>query len=82
MRFGPEILVASLVLLATGVAVRRSAALLPAAAGGVVLYVGMYVQQSMAWMYVAIGVGMVLLALAYVVSVRSVLASHGGFKRQ
>lgn len=70
VRFGPEILVLSLLLLIAGVAVRRPSAAIPAVVGGVGLYVGMYVQNSVFWMYVAIGVGGVLLLLAYVLSLR------------
>lgn len=70
VRFGPEILVASLLLLALGVGLRRRWALLPAALGGVVLYVGMYVQSSLTWMYVAIAVGTGLLLLAFALTLR------------
>jgi hypothetical protein len=68
VRYGPEILVASTVLVAAAVAIRRPMALLPAAVGAVVLYVGMYVQNSVGWMYLSIGVGMSLLTFAYVAS--------------
>ncbi len=70
VRFGPEILVVSLLLVVAGVALRRRLAAIPAVAGGVVLYVGMYVQNSLPLMYVAIGVGGTLLLLGYVVSLR------------
>lgn len=70
VRFGPEILVFSLLLLIAGVAVRRRGAAIPAVVGGVGLYVGMYVQSSLLWMYLAIGVGGMLLLLAYVASLR------------
>jgi hypothetical protein len=71
IRFGPEILVASLVLVALGVGVRRRGALVPVALGGAVLYVGMYIQSSLIWMYVAIAVGTALLLIAYVLSLRA-----------
>lgn len=70
VRFGPEILVVSLLLVVAGVALRRRGAAVPAIVGGVVLYVGMYVQNSLLLMYVAIGVGGILLLLGYVVSLR------------
>lgn len=70
VRFGPEILVASLLLVVAGVALRRRSAAGPAVVGGVVLYVGMYMQKSLLLMYVAIGVGGILLLLGYVVSLR------------
>lgn len=70
VRFGPEILVVSLLLVVAGVALRRRSAAGPAVVGGVVLYVGMYMQKSLLLMYVAIGVGGILLLLGYVVSLR------------
>lgn len=70
VRFGPEILVASLLLVALGVGIRRRWALLPVALGGAVLYVAMYVQSSLTWMYVAIAVGTGLLILAFALSLR------------
>jgi hypothetical protein len=72
LRFGPEILIVSLLLVAASVALRRRAAMLPAIGGGLVLYVGMYAQPHMALMYAAIVVGTVLLILAYVTSLRPV----------
>ncbi len=71
LRFGPEILIVSLLLVAASVALRRPVAVLPAIGGGLVLYVGMYVQPGMALMYGAIVVGTVLLIGAYVASLRS-----------
>jgi hypothetical protein len=65
VRFGPQLLVASLALLAVGVGLRRPAALIPATAGGAILYVAMYQQQSLAWMYAAIAAGTALLLLAH-----------------
>ena len=70
VRFGPEILMASLLLVVAGVALRRRGAAVPAVVGGVVLYVGMYVQNNLFVMYVAIGVGSVLLLLGYAASLR------------
>jgi hypothetical protein len=70
VRYGPQLLVASLALLAVGTALHRRAALAPTVAAGVILYVGMYRQRSLPWMYVAIGIGTVLLAAAYAVSLR------------
>lgn len=71
VRFGPEILIASLLLLALGIGTRRRSALVPIALGGAVLYAGMYVQRSLTWMYVAIAVGTALLLLAWVSTLRS-----------
>ena len=70
LRWGPEILVVSVVLVAASVALRRRWAALPAIGGGLTLYVGMYVQPNLALMYAAIAVGILLLILAYVVSLR------------
>ncbi len=69
VRFGPEILVVSILLVVAGVALRRRRAAIPAVVGGVVLYVGMYVQNSLLLMYVAVGIGSILL-LGYAVSLR------------
>lgn len=65
VRLGPQLLVASLALLAAGIGLRRPAALIPATAGGAILYVGMYQQQRLAWMYAAIAAGTALLLLAH-----------------
>lgn len=70
VRFGPQILVASLLLVALGVGLRRRRALVPVVAGGGILYLGMYGQSDLAWMSVAIAVGTVLLILAYAVALR------------
>lgn len=72
VRFGPEILIASLALVALGVGLRRPRALIAVAVGGGVLYVGMYVQDSLATMYVAIAAGTILLIFAYAWSLRMV----------
>lgn len=77
VRFGPQILVLSLLLVVAGVALRRRSAVIPAVVGGFILYVGMYAQVSVLWMYVAIAVGGALLLFAYVVSVRPGLARLG-----
>jgi hypothetical protein len=71
VRYGPQLLVASLAVLAVGVGLRRPAVLTPAAVGGAILYVGMYKQHSLPWMYAAIAVGTVLLLIAYLSSLRS-----------
>lgn len=72
VRFGPEILIASLALVALGVGLRRPRALIPVAVGGGVLYVGMYVQSSTVAMYVAIAAGTILLIVGYAWSLRTV----------
>jgi len=71
LRWGPEILVVSVLLIVASVALRRRWATLPAIGGGLILYIGMYVQPNLAVMYGAIVVGTVLLILAYVASFRS-----------
>ncbi len=72
LRWGPEILFVSVVLIVVSVALRRRSAALPAIGGGVVLYVGMYAQPNLALMYAAMAVGTVLLVLAYAASLRPV----------
>ncbi|MCA1716406.1 MAG: hypothetical protein LC781_05900 [Actinobacteria bacterium] len=72
LRFGPEILIVSLLLVVVSIALRRRAAVLPAIGGGLILYIGMYAQPDMALMYAAILTGTVLLILAYVTSLRRV----------
>jgi hypothetical protein len=70
LRWGPEILVISVVSIVASVALRRRWAALPAIGGGLILYVGMYAQPKLALMHAAIAVGTVLLLVAYVISVR------------
>ena len=70
LRFGPGILIVSVLLVAVSVALRRREAALSAIGGGLILYVGMYAQPNLALMYGAIAVGTVLLLLAYVASLR------------
>lgn len=65
VRNGPALLVASLALVIGAAAVRRRSAVLPAALGGAILYVGMYRQSSTGWMYAAIGSGTLLLVGAF-----------------
>lgn len=62
--FGPEILVVSLLLIVGSLALRRSWGMLPAVAGGAVLYVGMYLQPSMAAMLWWTIAGFALLVVA------------------
>jgi hypothetical protein len=54
---GPALLIASIVLVAVALALRRSAAAVPALLAGAVLYAGMYSQSNAAVMYTAIAVG-------------------------
>ena len=68
IRFGPEILIVSIIILTIAVALRRREAAIPALLGGVILYAGMYAQPILAWMYVAMVVGTSLLLLAYLAS--------------
>jgi hypothetical protein len=70
LRWGPEILVVSVLLIVASVALRRRWAALPAIGGGLILYVGMYAQPNLAVMYGTIIVGTALLVLAYVASLR------------
>ena len=72
LRWGPEILVVSVLLIVISAALRRRSAALPAIGGGLVLYVGMYAQPNLTLMYPAMAVGTLLLVLAYVASVRPV----------
>ena len=73
IRFGPEILVVSVLLLTLAVALRRRTAAVPALIGGLILYAGMYAQPSLAVMYAAMILGTALLVLAYVASLRPTL---------
>ena len=70
LRYGPVILIVSVLLIAASVALRRRLAALPAIGGGLILYVGMYAQPNLAVMYGMIIVGTALLVLAYVASLR------------
>ncbi len=70
LRFGPVILIVSVLLVAASVTLRRRLAALPAISGGLILYVGMYAQPNLALMYAAIVVGTVLLVVAYGASLR------------
>lgn len=77
VRDGPQLLVASLAVLAVGVGLRRPAALTPAALGGAILYAGMYQQHSLPWMYAAVGTALLLIAY-----LRSLWSSVGPSKAQ
>ncbi len=54
---GPALLIASIVLVAVALALRRPATAFPALLAGAVLYVGMYSQSNAAVMYTAIALG-------------------------
>jgi hypothetical protein len=73
MRFGPVILIGSVLLVGVAVWLRRKAAVIPTLVGGLILYAGMYVQPNLAIMYGAMVLGTVLLVVAYVASLRSML---------
>lgn len=73
IRFGPEFLVVSVLLLTLAVTLRRRTAAVPALVGGVILYVGMYAQPSLSVMYAAMILGTALLLLAYLASLRPTL---------
>lgn len=70
IRFGPELLVVSIIILTIAVALRRPMASVPALLGGVILYVGMYAQPSLLWMYASMAFGTALLVLAFLASLR------------
>jgi hypothetical protein len=57
IRYGPELLIVSIVLIVVAFAIQRSRWTIAAAAGGAILYAGMYAQQSLAVMYASIAVG-------------------------
>lgn len=69
VRFGPEILVASILLVAVAVALRTRVGLLLVVLGGIVLYVGMYVQPDQLLMYLAMVLGVAVVLSAYARSV-------------
>lgn len=77
VRNGPAVLVASLALVIGAAAVRRRSAILPAALAGIILYVGMYRQSSLGWMYAAIGSGTLLLVGAFAATVSRLRRSGG-----
>jgi len=56
-RFGPEILIISILLLVLAVGLRQRDAVVPALIGGLILYVGMYLQPSLPVMYTAMAIG-------------------------
>ena len=62
--YGPKLLVLSIVLIVLAFAIQRSRWTVAAAVGGVILYAGMYVQQSLAVMYASIVVGFALFIVA------------------
>jgi hypothetical protein len=73
VRLGPEILAVSVLLVALAAAFRRRLAALPAAAGGLILYLGLYAQPSLVVMDAATVLGIALLVLAYVAGLRPAL---------
>lgn len=73
IRFGPEILIVSILLLTFAVGLRRRDAIVPALSGGLILYVGMYAQPSLPVMYAAMAIGTAFLLLAFVASLRPTL---------
>lgn len=77
LRFGPVILVVSVLLVTASATLRRRLAALPAISGGLILYVGMYAQPNLALMYAAIVVGTVLLIVAFVASLRPTTKEAG-----
>lgn len=63
-RYGPEILIVSVLLVVTALALRRSVpGVVAAVIGGIVLYYGMYAQPSIAVMAGATIVGLLLLMI-------------------
>jgi len=66
-RFGPEILLGSVVLMIAGLAIRRSLfGALIALLGGIVLYYGMYGTTNITIMWPVTGAGMILLFIALI----------------
>ncbi|MGI8825074.1 MAG: hypothetical protein ACR2JC_05410 [Chloroflexota bacterium] len=70
VHMGPGVVVASVLLLTLAVAARRRAFVPAVIVGGVILYVGMYVQPTLAGMYVAMVIASALLLYAYAASLR------------
>ncbi len=68
---GPEILVLSILVMLVAVALRRWTWVLPVIVGGIILYLGMYVQPNLALMCTSMVAGMGLLVAAYVASLRT-----------
>lgn len=60
IRAGPVILLLSIVAMVAAVAAKRRVAVIPVLLGGLVLYVGMYLQGQRAVMFVSIGFGMLI----------------------
>lgn len=65
IRLGPAILILSILLVVTSAAARQPTGILPAVLGGSILYLGMYAQSMADVRYSAMVVGLILLALAY-----------------
>lgn len=70
IRFGPEILLASILLVITASAIQQPIGVLPATLGGLVLYLGMYAQSVPGIAYGTMVAGLILLGLAYALVVR------------
>lgn len=70
-QFGPEIVIASVLVLVLSILLNGRRGVLPALIGGAVLYLGMYGQADMALMYGAMIVGIMTLTLAYVSSLHT-----------
>ncbi len=70
IRFGPEILILSVLLVIVSAAIREPRTVLLAVLGGSILYLGMYTQPITVVMYSAMLIGVVLLALTYVLVLR------------
>ena len=73
VHLGPGILVVSVLLVALAVALRRRFAALPAVAGGLTLYLGMYAQPSLPVMDAAMVLGITSVVLAYMIGIRPAL---------
>lgn len=74
LRLGPEVLIASVLLVVLTLAFRRPVAILPAIIGGLILYLGMYAQPSSTVMYATTAVGIVSLLLAFLAGLRPTLS--------
>lgn len=65
IEFGPPILIASILLFAVSVTIRRPSAALPAIIAGALMYWGMYDQPSYPVMYITLAVGFSAWALTF-----------------
>ncbi|KYP79929.1 hypothetical protein [Ferroacidibacillus organovorans] len=68
LKFGPVILVVSVLLVTVSIGIRRRRFIIPALVGGVIMYLGMYMTINIPLMVISTVVGFVLWGVLYVKS--------------